>query len=347
MREAGLGLTVSAVARRLGVAPATLRTWDRRYGIGPSAHEAGAHRRYSAHDLARLEHMRRLVISGVPPADAARAARSLEVDPTPPAREARGPRDMARPTLLPVPASPLDVPAEDAPTEDAPQEEARTEDAPRPGRAGGGQVIAIPGGAPGARGLARAAHALDIAACVDLVCETLDRRGVIWTWENLIVPVLVAVGEQWSTTGRGIEVEHALSESVEAAFTREASHLTSPVNERAVILASAPGEQHSLPLYAVSAALAERRVGCRVLGARLPTDSLQQAVARLGPAAVFLWAQIPGTADAHTATRLPVTRPGVTVILGGAGWSGEIPAGVIHVSTLGDATAHIARAVGE
>ena len=39
-------LTVAAVARRLGVAPATLRTWDRRYGLGPSSHEAGEHRRY-------------------------------------------------------------------------------------------------------------------------------------------------------------------------------------------------------------------------------------------------------------------------------------------------------------
>ena len=29
-------LAVAAVARRLGVAPATLRTWDRRYGLGPS-----------------------------------------------------------------------------------------------------------------------------------------------------------------------------------------------------------------------------------------------------------------------------------------------------------------------
>jgi len=35
------GLTVAAVARRMGVAPATLRTWDRRYGLGPSVHEPG------------------------------------------------------------------------------------------------------------------------------------------------------------------------------------------------------------------------------------------------------------------------------------------------------------------
>ena len=71
-----LGLTVAAVARRLGVAPATLRTWDRRYGLGPSKHNAGDHRRYSQEDLARLTYMRRLVIAGVSPFDAAKRALS-------------------------------------------------------------------------------------------------------------------------------------------------------------------------------------------------------------------------------------------------------------------------------
>ena len=65
------GITVAEVAHRLGVAPATLRTWDRRYGLGPSSHEAGEHRRYSDEDLARLAAMRRLVVSGVPPQQAA------------------------------------------------------------------------------------------------------------------------------------------------------------------------------------------------------------------------------------------------------------------------------------
>ena len=64
-------MTVAAVARRLGVAPATLRTWDRRYGLGPSSHDAGEHRRYSARDVAKLMLMRRLIVSGVAPGDAA------------------------------------------------------------------------------------------------------------------------------------------------------------------------------------------------------------------------------------------------------------------------------------
>ena len=71
-------LTVAAVARRLGVAPATLRTWDRRYGLGPSEHSAGSHRRYTADDVARLLVMRRLTLVGVAPVEAARAARDAD-----------------------------------------------------------------------------------------------------------------------------------------------------------------------------------------------------------------------------------------------------------------------------
>lgn len=69
-------LTVAAVARRLGVAPATLRTWDRRYGLGPSSHEAGEHRRYCPNDLAKLTLMRRLITTGVAPSDAAEKAKA-------------------------------------------------------------------------------------------------------------------------------------------------------------------------------------------------------------------------------------------------------------------------------
>lgn len=72
-------LTVAAVARKLGVAPATLRTWDRRYGLGPSKHSAGTHRRYSATDLIRLTAMVRLVVAGVAPRDAALKALKLKV----------------------------------------------------------------------------------------------------------------------------------------------------------------------------------------------------------------------------------------------------------------------------
>jgi DNA-binding transcriptional MerR regulator len=71
--------TVSSVARRIGVAPATLRTWDLRYGLGPSHHEPGTHRRYSPKDLARLTLMRNLICSGVSASEAAQSALSSKV----------------------------------------------------------------------------------------------------------------------------------------------------------------------------------------------------------------------------------------------------------------------------
>src|ERR1700712_5609807 len=64
-------LQVSAAARRVGVAPSTLRTWDRRYGIGPTDHTPGRHRRYSPDDRPRLDLMPPPLPRAAPPADAA------------------------------------------------------------------------------------------------------------------------------------------------------------------------------------------------------------------------------------------------------------------------------------
>ncbi|WP_308257344.1 MerR family transcriptional regulator, partial [Pseudonocardia lacus] len=70
--DAGDVLGVAAVARRIGVAPATLRSWHRRYGIGPSAYSSGARRAYTAEDVARLEAMHAAMVRGSSAADAAR-----------------------------------------------------------------------------------------------------------------------------------------------------------------------------------------------------------------------------------------------------------------------------------
>jgi MerR family transcriptional regulator, light-induced transcriptional regulator len=70
------GLSAGQAARQLGVAVTTIRTWDRRYGLGPEQREQGRHRRYAPRDMQRLELMARLVADGVPTAEAARCARS-------------------------------------------------------------------------------------------------------------------------------------------------------------------------------------------------------------------------------------------------------------------------------
>jgi hypothetical protein len=314
------GVTVAAVARRLGVAPATLRTWDRRYCLGPSARSAGTHRRYSALDIARLDLMRRLVNTGVPPGEAARAALAAVV--TTDQVGADG-----APVLDSVPDLDLDPLLDELA-------------AP----AGGGAVASSPQAAPSVRGLARAAMSLDGIACREIVRESLDRRGVIWTWDNLLVPVLVGVGRKWQDTGRGVEVEHVLSESVMSALSGVISQLRTPVNRRPVLLSCAAEEMHSLPLFAVSAALAERRIGARVLGARMPHEALVAAIRRTGPAAVLVWSYTEGTGRSEHLADLPVMRPAPVVLAAGPGWSRPLPPGVAHATDLVDAVTRLTRA---
>jgi len=67
--------TPGALARMLGVSPNTLRTWDRRYGLGPTVRENGRHRRYSEADERRLRRMVALTASGMSTAAAAAIAR--------------------------------------------------------------------------------------------------------------------------------------------------------------------------------------------------------------------------------------------------------------------------------
>ncbi|GAA1739553.1 MerR family transcriptional regulator [Aeromicrobium alkaliterrae] len=70
----GEGLTwgVSAAADQLGVATSTLRTWDRRYDVGPAFRTTGGHRRYSAADIDRVRRMADLIDAGATPESAAR-----------------------------------------------------------------------------------------------------------------------------------------------------------------------------------------------------------------------------------------------------------------------------------
>ena len=66
--------TVSSVSDELGVSPSTLRTWERRYGLGPAQRETGERRRYQPEDVDRLRAMIHHVRAGMSAAEAAKRA---------------------------------------------------------------------------------------------------------------------------------------------------------------------------------------------------------------------------------------------------------------------------------
>ncbi len=62
---------IGELARRAGIAPATLRAWERRYGILDPLRSDSGYRLYTPEDERRLLEMVRLVDSGIAPAEAA------------------------------------------------------------------------------------------------------------------------------------------------------------------------------------------------------------------------------------------------------------------------------------
>ncbi len=218
---------------------------------------------------------------------------------------------------------------------------------PGPGHGSGGQRLALPGASPSARGLARAALALDEKWISEAIRAGLAQDGSVRTWEDLLVPVLSGLGTRFEHTGACVEAEHLLSMAIIAALSRYAADRPGQGQHRAVLLASAEGEQHSLPLYALAAALAEQGIDSRLLGPDLPYSALAAAVQRTGPGVVFLWSQAPATGDPVVLPGLSPRRPGTRLILGGPGWDrNRIPAAARLVESLPEALSEVVAALG-
>jgi methylmalonyl-CoA mutase cobalamin-binding subunit len=172
------------------------------------------------------------------------------------------------------------------------------------------------------RGLARAAMALDAQTLTATIRGALLSRGVDETWHQLLVPVLVAVGERWSGTGEGVEVEHLLSECALVGL-REVRLAARLPGEPRVVLGCVADDYHALPVHVLAAALAEREVPVRVLGAAVPPDALAAAVRRVRPAVAFCWAAQGTAVDPAYLDAVPSLAPPVAVVVGGPGWPAD------------------------
>lgn len=271
-------LPVASVARRLGVAPSTLRTWDRRYGLGPSRHTDGRHRRYGSSDIGRLELMQRALLRGASTAEAAQYA--LE--------------QMPRADFVPAPAEPAEATKTKA-----------TDDVEVPSRL--------------ARRLSTAALAMDVGAVQRMLVDAIHELGVLQAWSGVIDPVLTALGARWRGVHAGAEVEYLLAECVYAALIRATPVLDEPRNQRPVLLACVPDERDNMPVYALAAALAGRRIGAQLFGIALPQEVLAVAVRRSAPAAVVLWANR-ADADPRLFARVSRGRQRTRLFACGPGW---------------------------
>ena len=197
------------------------------------------------------------------------------------------------------------------------------------------------------KGIARAALRLDAAALDGLLETAVVEHGLIEAWTEVIMPTLQAVGRKWESSGeKYVEVEHFLSWHVSGALRRGAPPSAADRPGATVVLACVPGENHTLPLEVLAAALAERGLPVRMFGAALPVESLVTAVRRTGPAAVGLWAQSRTTASRPLAQHVAAMEWGVrgarrkpVVLTIGPGWTGRTVTGLPRPAGLAEAVA--------
>jgi methanogenic corrinoid protein MtbC1 len=194
--------------------------------------------------------------------------------------------------------------------------------------------------------IVNAANSLDRNFVESILRKDIDKYGVIDSWQEVIVPVLVIVGNAWAETGTGIEVEHLLSEIVTSILRDRTKSMKTPINSRPVLLASVGEELHTLALHALHAALSEIKVECHFLGARTPLEALSNVVTRSAPPAVFLWAQLSKNGDPMYFRDTPAIRPAPRYILGGPGWDREQCADAAFADDLTLACEQIKQAIG-
>jgi DNA-binding transcriptional MerR regulator len=319
-----VAISVGSAAASVGLTPATLRTWDRRYGLSPSMRTEGGHRRYGHADLLRLRLAARFIQTGLPPAGAVAAVAGWSDDECRKREGAYGQSLMFWRARGPL----TDSGAKQSENDSEPNEPERT-------RAGGGRTVPMPDATEKQRGMARAAMSLDGDRVREMMSTAIADSGTIAAWNDLAAPTLIALGEKWAQTGENIEVEHvatlALEDALEQSRVKQASlplalGLADADRGSRVILACAPKDRHVLGMLALRAALLEHGTNAVMLGAELPLSSLAAAVGRLRPRAIVIWASMPEHADVAGLSALPHHRPSAKMFIAGPGWAGvEVP----------------------
>jgi len=327
-RTVMLSWPVGAVAEQLGVSTSTLRSWDRRYGLGPTRRTGGNHRRYGPGDVLRVRLMARLTAQGVPARTAADAI--AEMDDRMIAARLVG-RTTAPGASAPAPAS-----------------------------APGGSAVSIGTAARRAQvdvddtqvvvdHIVAAARGLDALSLVHLYRSALRRFDLSDAWTGVFVPALRRIGDEWGTGRLGVESEHLASELLETELRAVVRAHRAVLSGSPVLLAGADDEQHHLPLLALEAELARMGTASVHLGARMPARATVAAIERLRPRAVFVWASLERTSSepfwdlvGSTAGSTATTR---RIVVGGPGWpdglEDAVP-GLVRVHDLASAVAALA-----
>lgn len=277
-------ISAAKVAERVGVKVSVLGVWDRDHGVGPSRSDEMGRQGYSRDDVLRVGLMSQLSARGVPAGDAARVVLTMNTAQL------------------------------QAQLDGITQHE--TKDGSR-ARSNAANFVPERVGA-----IVAAATELDVDTVANLYAESLDEYGVVTAWTEILAPCLHLIGQQWEGGLLGVESEHLASDLLISELTsfcqRRRVDAMAPIK---VLLASADGDLHHLPLRVVETELARYGMRCIPLGADVPASALAAAITRRRPHHVFLWASLTRPDPDPMWEHLRAAEYSPHIVTGGPGWA--------------------------
>lgn len=272
--------TIKTVVQETGIPPATLRAWERRYGVLSPGRSDGGYRLYSERDIAILRWLKTQVDTGV---SISRAVALLEM------RHQAGEEPERKAARAAAEALSMAPPGARSP--DAIVEE-----------------------------LVEALMVFQELRVEAILNEAFALYPVEAVAEDIITPALVEIGEMWHRGEASIVQEHFATAILRRRLNTLFHAYAQPVSGPLAVTGSGPSEWHDVGILLVSLALRRAGWRVIYLGQNVPAHHLRLEIARLRPAVVCLSAATRESADAlqevyDSVRNLPEPRP--RLIFGG------------------------------
>lgn len=226
---------ISRVSELTGIAPVTLRAWERRYGLPVPHRSASGHRLYSMQEVMLLRRVTALMESGYS------ISRAVE--------RVRAEGENVESALQPPPLSKWDSYRER---------------------------------------LLSAIDAFDTAALEEAYNEPLTLFPIDLIIDEVLLPVLERLGEEWQQRQDGIAREHFFSSFLRNKIGTRFNHELQRSLGPSLLLACLPGEAHEMGLMLFGLTAGARGYRVLYLGADLPLSQLPPVVEKVKPAGIVL-----------------------------------------------------------
>ena len=184
-----------------------------------------------------------------------------------------------------------------------------------------------------------AVQGADTSQFGQLLRQRYNQQGMTGFILHTVVPLLTTVGEQWAGGRLQIFHEHFLSQQLLRFLNHEIAKMPISEEQPRVLLATLPGEQHTLGVLLLNGILAAEGIATINLGGSVPLDQIAQAVQQFGATIVGLTfsGSYQYTQIRSHLLELRVLLPAtVKIWIGGEGVSRlrKLPPGVIKFTSL-------------